>query len=73
MPRPKPPEPLSPRFVRMSDKQWLIFKHLGGSEWLRAELEKKDPFPKKYYERLLDDNRNRESKTSTTTQGARVG
>jgi hypothetical protein len=72
MPRPKPPEPLKHRYMRMTDKQWVIFKHLGGADWLRAELEKKDPFPKKYYERLKDDNRNRESKTGTKTQGAGV-
>jgi hypothetical protein len=57
MPRPKPPEPLKVRYVRMSDRQWLIFKQLGSSEWLRAELEKRAPFPKKYYERILNDNR----------------
>jgi hypothetical protein len=72
MPRPKPPEPLKHRYMRMTDKQWVIFKHLGGADWLRAELEKKDPFPKQYYERLLNDNRNRESETGTKTQGARV-
>ena len=73
MPRPKPPEPLKGRQIRVSDRQWVILQHLGGAEWLRNLLDKKDPFPKKYYERLKDDNRNRESKTSTTTQGARVG
>jgi len=73
MPRPKPPEPLKGRQIRVSDRQWVILQHLGGAEWLRNLLDKKDPFPKKYYERLKDDNRNRELKTSTTTQGARVG
>ena len=58
MPRPKPTEPLKHRYMRMTDRQWLIFKQLGGAEWLRAELEKKAPLPKKYYEELLNDNRN---------------
>ena len=73
MPRPKPPEPLMGRQVRMSDRHWIIFNHLGGAQWLRETLDKKDPFPKQYYERLKDDDRNREPKTGTTTQGARVG
>jgi len=42
--------------VRMSDRQWIIFNHLGGAEWLRQLLDKKDPFPKKYYEKLQDAN-----------------
>ena len=58
MPRPKPTEPLKHRYMRMTDRQWLVFKQLGGAEWLRAELEKKAPLPKKYYEELLNDNRN---------------
>jgi hypothetical protein len=58
MPRPKPPEPLEHRYVRMSDRQWVIFKQLGGAEWLRAELDKRAPMPKQYYERLKHDNRN---------------
>jgi hypothetical protein len=70
MPRPKPPEKLIGRQVRMSDRHWLILNQLGGAQWLRELLDKKDPFPKQYYERLKDDNRNRESKTGTTTQGA---
>ena len=53
MPRPKPPEPLRGRQIRLSDKQFIIFKYLGGAEWLRKTLEKKDPFPKKYYDVLL--------------------
>jgi hypothetical protein len=51
MPRPKPPEPLIGRQVRMSDRQWIVLNHLGGAEWLRKLLDKKDPFPKQYYER----------------------
>jgi len=58
MPRPKPPEPLKGRQVRVSDRQWMIFQQLGGIKWLRAELEKKTPLPKKYYEDKLNDNRN---------------
>jgi hypothetical protein len=33
----------------MTDKQWIIFQQLGGSEWLRELLEKKAPMPAKYY------------------------
>ena len=57
MPRPKPPEKLIGRQVRMSDRQWIIFNHFGGAQWLRELLEKKDPFSKQYYERLKNDNR----------------
>lgn len=56
MPRPKPPEPLKPRFIRMSDRHWIILQKLGGAEWMREMLEKKDPFPKKYYDRLKQTN-----------------
>jgi hypothetical protein len=28
----------------------MIFNQLGGAEWLRKQLEKKAPMPKKYYE-----------------------
>lgn len=52
MPRPKPPAPLKPRYIRLSDKHMIVFKHLGGAEWLRETLDKKDPFPKQYYERI---------------------
>ena len=54
MPRPKPPEPLKARFVRLSDRQWMIFNQLGGAEWLRGLLEKKAPMPKKYYDQELE-------------------
>jgi hypothetical protein len=57
MPRPKPPEPLKGRQIRVSDRQWLIFKQLGGTQWLRELLDKKAPMPKKFYERVLNDNR----------------
>jgi hypothetical protein len=40
----------------MSDRHWLILNHLGGAEWLRKLLDKKDPFPKQYYEKLKDAN-----------------
>lgn len=50
MPRPKPPELLKGRQVRMSDRQWMILNQLGGAEWLRNLLDKKAPMPKKYYE-----------------------
>jgi len=53
MPRPKPPEPLIGRQVRMSDRQFYILNHLGGAEWLRDLLDKKDPFPKTYYKNIL--------------------
>lgn len=58
MPRPKPPEPLKPRFIRMSDRQNIVFKKLGGAEWLRELLDKKDPFPKQYYERIKNISEN---------------
>ena len=54
MPRPKPPEPLVPRYIRMTDKQWVILNQLGGAEWLRVLLEKKAPMPNMYYNKLLE-------------------
>ena len=53
MPRPKPPEPITFRNIRMSDRQWMIFNQLGGAEWLREFLEKKAPMPKQYYDNEL--------------------
>ena len=53
MPRPKPPEPITFRNIRMSDRQWIIFNQLGGAEWLREFLEKKAPMPKQYYDNEL--------------------
>jgi len=53
MPRPKPLEPIKPRYMRMSDRHWMILKQLGGVEWLRDLLNKKDPFPKTYYKNIL--------------------
>jgi hypothetical protein len=58
MPRPKPPAPLKVRYVRLSDKQWIIFKQLGGLEWLRETLDKKAPMPKQYYDVLLQEKLN---------------
>lgn len=40
MSRPKPPEPLKPRAVRMSDTEWDLLKHIGGADWLRSRLAK---------------------------------
>ena len=54
MPRPKPLEPIVGRQVRMSDRHWMIFKQLGGAEWLRTTLDKKTPMPKKYYDAILN-------------------
>jgi len=58
MPRPKPPEPLKHRYLRMSDRHWLILKQLGGAEWLRELLEKKAPMPKKFYDSEIERLRN---------------
>jgi hypothetical protein len=38
----------------LSDREWLIFKQLGGAEWLRETLDKKALMPKKYYDVFLD-------------------
>ena len=53
MPRPKPPEPLLGRQVRMSDRHWIILNQLGGAEWLRTLLDKRAPMPKQYYDNEL--------------------
>jgi hypothetical protein len=58
MPRPKPPEPLLGRQVRMSDRHWIILNQLGGAEWLRTILDKKAPMPKQYYDKLLQEKTN---------------
>ena len=49
MPRPKPPMPLKPRNMRMSDLEWLMFQELGGADWLRTFVKKKAKFPTTYY------------------------
>ena len=59
VPRPKPPEPLIGRQIRMSDRQWIIFNQLGGAEWLRQIIVKKTPMPKKYYDELLKEQNER--------------
>lgn len=58
MPRPKPPAPLKVRYVRLTDKQWLILKQLGGMDWLRSTLDKKAPMPKQYYDKLIQEQQN---------------
>jgi hypothetical protein len=47
MPRPKPPEPLNPRQIRMSDSQWEAFQAWGGADRLRQFLA---AMPKHYVE-----------------------
>ena len=58
MPRPKPPELLKHRYLRMSDRHWIMFKQLGGAEWLRDVLEKKAPMPKQFYDNEIERLRN---------------
>jgi hypothetical protein len=47
MPRPKPPEVLKPRYIRLSDSEFQKLQKLGGAEWLRRFLGGK---PARYYE-----------------------
>ena len=49
MPRPKPASPLKHRYLRMSDAEWLMFKELGGAEWLRKHVKQKAKFPAAHY------------------------
>ena len=63
MPRPKPPAPLKARYVRLSDREWLIFKELGGADWLRRYVNNKAKFSTEYYETLI-------RKQSTKSGGA---
>ena len=49
MPRPKPAQPLRNRYLRMSDVEWLMFKELGGAEWLRKPVRKKAKLPLQHY------------------------
>jgi hypothetical protein len=58
MPRPKPPEPIKIRYIKMSDRQWIMFNELGGADWLRKLVEKKAPMPKQYYDKLLQEQKN---------------
>jgi hypothetical protein len=37
----------------MSDTEWLMFKELGGADWLRRHVKKKAKYPKGYYEDLV--------------------
>ena len=53
MPRPKPPEKLLGRQIRMSNRQWIMFNEIGGADWLRKLVEKKAPMPKQHYDALL--------------------
>lgn len=38
MPRPKPPEKLTERCIRLTDNQWAELQRRGGAQWLRNEL-----------------------------------
>jgi hypothetical protein len=60
MPRPKPPSKLKPRYVRMSDVEWLMFQELGGAEWLRKFVRKKATLPINHYEKQAEDERMQE-------------
>jgi len=54
MPRPKPPEPLKGRQIRLTDRHMMIFQELGGIDWLRKQLDKNAKMPVKYYRREMD-------------------
>jgi hypothetical protein len=41
--------PLKGRQVKMSDLEWLMFKDLGGADWLRTIVKKKAKFSTAYY------------------------
>ena len=38
MPRPKPAQPLKALHVQLSEHHLMVFKRLGGSQWLRQQL-----------------------------------
>jgi len=63
MPRPKPPEKLIGRQIRMSDRQWIIFNQLGGAEWFRNFLDKKAPMPKQYYTAIIQQKETNHDRT----------
>jgi hypothetical protein len=42
MPRPKPPEPLIPWSVRLTEKNIAALRRLGGSTWLRDMISRHD-------------------------------
>lgn len=50
MPRAKPEAPLKHRYIRMSDAEWLMFKELGGAEWLRKYVKQKAKLPAAHYQ-----------------------
>ena len=64
MPRPKPPMPLKGRNMRMSDLEWLIFRDMGGADWLRNYLKAKARLPLKHYEAQLRGEKNDTGKES---------
>lgn len=45
------------RQIRMSDMEWLMFKELGGAEWLRKYVRKKATLPINHYEKQVEDER----------------
>jgi hypothetical protein len=63
MPRPKPPEKLIGRQIRMSDRQWIIFNQLGGAEWFRDLLDKKALMPKQYYIAIIQQKETNHDRT----------
>jgi len=40
MPRPKPPQELKVRSVRLTDTQWAKFDRMGGAAWMRRTLDR---------------------------------
>lgn len=40
MPRARPQDPLKPRAIRLSDAEYMVFRQLGGSDWLRSRIGK---------------------------------
>jgi len=49
VPRPKPLEPLKGRYIRLTDRHMMVFKEIGGIDWLRKQLDKNAKMPVKYY------------------------
>jgi hypothetical protein len=49
--------PLKGRQIRMSDVEWLMFKELGGAEWLRTYVKQKAKFPAAYYATFKQDKK----------------
>jgi hypothetical protein len=48
---------LKGRNMRMSDVEWLIFKELGGADWLRKYVKQKAKLPINHYEKQIEDER----------------